>query len=84
LEIVRRDFRIKNMVLWTKKVVDRIARVPVRGGRSEKTDKIDFSNLVFVPAQLAKRPVDYFKENISTKTVLGKNTKNLSRSTCQF
>ncbi len=63
------------MVLWTKKVVDRIARVPVRGGRSEKTDKIDFSNLVFVPAQLAKRPVDYFKENISTKTVLGKNTK---------
>lgn len=63
------------MSLWTKKVADRISKVPVRGGRSEKTDKIDFSNLVFVPAQIAKRPVDYFKEPILAKTVLGKNSK---------
>jgi glutamate synthase domain-containing protein 2 len=31
--------------------------------------------LVFVPAQLAKRPVDYFKENINSKTILGKSSK---------
>jgi len=68
---------IKNMVMipWTKKVQDRIAKVPVRGGRSNKEIKSGFDDLVFVPAQLAKRPVDYFKEAISTKTVLGRNSK---------
>jgi len=63
------------MVPWTKKVQDRIAKVPVRGGRSAKEIKNGFDDLVFVPAQLAKRPVDYFKENISSKTILGKNSK---------
>ena len=54
---------------------DRIGRVPVRGGRSNKEIKNGFDDLVFVPAQLAKRPVDYFKETISTKTILGRNSK---------
>ena len=63
------------MISWTKKVQDRIAKVPVRGGRSAKELKTGFDDLVFVPAQLAKRPVDYFKENISSKTVLGKGSK---------
>lgn len=62
------------MVNWTKKVQDRIAKVPVRGGRSAKEAKNGFDDLVFVPAQLAKRPVDYFKEKISSKTILGKNS----------
>jgi len=62
------------MVNWTKKVQDRIARVPVRGGRSQKEIKNGFDDLVFVPAQLAKCPVDYFKEKISSKTILGKNS----------
>jgi glutamate synthase domain-containing protein 2 len=56
-------------------VQDRIVKVPVRGGRSAKDDKNGFDNLVFVPAQLAKRPVDYFKDPILTKTILGKNCK---------
>ncbi len=60
---------------WTKKVQDRIAKVPVRGGRSQKEIKNGFDDLVFLPAQLAKCPVDYFKEEISSKTVLGKNSK---------
>ncbi len=62
------------MVNWTKKVQDRIVKVPVRGGRSAKEVKNGFDDLVFAPAQLAKRPVDYFKENISSKTILGKNS----------
>ena len=62
------------MVNWTKKVQDRIAKVPVRGGRSAKEIKNGFDDLVFVPAQLAKCPVDYFKEKISSKTILGKNS----------
>jgi len=63
------------MVNWTKKVQDRIAKVPVRGGRSQKEIKNVFDDLVFIPAQLAKCPVDYFKEEISSKTILGKNSK---------
>jgi len=63
------------MALWTKKVQDRITKVPVRGGRSNKEIKNGFDDLIFVPAQLAKRPVDYFKEEISAKTALGKNSK---------
>lgn len=63
------------MINWTKKVQDRIAKVPVRGGRSQKEVDSGFDNLVFVPAQLAKRPVDYFKEKISSKTIVGKNSK---------
>lgn len=63
------------MINWTKKVQDRIAKVPVRGGRSAKEIKTGLDDLVFVPAQLAKRPVDYFREPISSKTILGKNSK---------
>jgi glutamate synthase domain-containing protein 2 len=61
--------------IWFKKVQERIVKVPVSGGRSSKFDKISFSDLVFVPGQLAKRPVDYFKETISTKTIIGKKSK---------
>ena len=60
---------------WTKLVQDRVKGVPVSGGRSSKFDRINFSDLVFVPGQLAKRPVDYFKETISTKTVVGQRSK---------
>ena len=62
------------MINWTKKVQDRIAKVPVRGGRSQKEVNGGFNDLVFVPAQLAKRPVDYFKEEISSKTIIGKSS----------
>ncbi len=54
---------------------DRIVKVPVRGGRSVKEIKNSLEDLVFLPAQIAKRPVDYFREPISAKTVLGKNSK---------
>lgn len=54
---------------------DRVAKVPVRGGRSVKEIKNGFDDLVFLPAQLNKKPVDYFKEEINAKTVLGKNSR---------
>lgn len=47
----------------------------ISGGRSEKAGKISFDDLTFVPAQLARMPIDYFKENISTETVIGKNSE---------
>jgi len=45
-------------------------------GRSSKWDKINFDNLVFVSAQLARRPVDYFREKISSQTIVGKRSKH--------
>lgn len=62
------------MINWTKIVQNRITKVPISAGRSAKLGKISFDDLVFLPAQLAKRPVDYFKEQISSKTVIGKNS----------
>ena len=48
---------------------------PVRGGRSKKLDAVGFDDLVFLPAQLAARPVDYFREKIRAETVIGANAK---------
>lgn len=53
----------------------RIKGVPVSGGRSKKLGKISFDDLVFVPAQLSKRSVDYYREKISSKTIIGKLSK---------
>lgn len=60
---------------WLKEIRDRTKGVPISSGRSNKLGKLSFEDLIFVPAQLAKRPVDYFKEKISSKTVIGKNSK---------
>ena len=47
----------------------------ISGGRSKKWNKISFDDLIFVPTQLATRPIDYFgNEKISTETVLVLNT----------
>lgn len=60
---------------WIKEIQSRVNRVPVSSGRSNKLGKISFEDLVFVPAQLAKKPVDYYREKISAKTIIGKNSK---------
>lgn len=60
---------------WIKEIQNRVKKVPISSGRSNKINKVSFDDLVFVPAQLAKKPVDYFKEKISSKTVLGKFSK---------
>jgi len=48
----------------------------ISSGRSDKLGKISFDDLVFVPAQLAKRAVDYFKEKVSSEIILGKKSKH--------
>ena len=60
---------------WLKEIQKRTERVPVLGGHTKKWGKISFDDLVFVPAQLSKRPVDYYKEEISSKTIVGRFCK---------
>ena len=58
-----------------KKIQDRAKRTPITAGRSNKWQKRYFDDLVFLPAQLARRPVDYFREEVKSKTVIGKDSK---------
>jgi methylamine---glutamate N-methyltransferase subunit C len=58
-----------------KEIQKRVEKVPIAGGRSNKLGRISFEDLVFVPAQLAKRPVDYYREKIEAKTIIGKLSK---------
>lgn len=44
-------------------------------GRSKQTGKIDWDDLIFLPAQLAKRPVNYFTEKIKTAAVIGQRSQ---------
>jgi glutamate synthase domain-containing protein 2 len=60
---------------WVKEIQKRVKGVPISSGRGNKFGKISFDDLVFVPAQLFKRQVDYYREKISSKTVIGKNSK---------
>ncbi len=60
---------------WIQEIQNRIKKIPVVSGRSDKRGKINWDDLVFLPAQLNKRPVDYFQEEISSKTVLGKYSR---------
>ena len=48
----------------------------ISGGRSDKLNKVSFDGLVFIPAQLTKRPIDYFREDIVSETVIGKSSKH--------
>ena len=57
---------------WIKEVQKRVQKAPIAGGRTSKWNKISFEDLVFLPAQLRKRPVDYYREEIGAKTVIGK------------
>jgi glutamate synthase domain-containing protein 2 len=60
---------------WVKQIQDRTKKVPISSGRTDKINKVNWDDLIFLPAQLAKKPKDYFKEEISSKTVVGKLSK---------
>jgi len=62
---------------WVNEIKQRalLGKPLVSGGRTKKLGKISWDDLVFIPAQLAKRPVDYYKEKIETETVIGKNSE---------
>ena len=57
---------------WLKEIQKRTRGVPISGGRGNRWGRISFDELIFLPAQLAKRPVDYYREKISSKTIVGK------------
>lgn len=63
---------------WIKVVRERTekGKAPIAAGRSNKFGRISFDDLVFMPAQLAATPIDYFKEKISSETIIGKKTKH--------
>jgi len=49
--------------------------ITISSGRSNKFGRFSFDDLVFVPAQLLKNPVDYYQSEISSKTIIGKTAK---------
>ena len=60
---------------WIIKIQERTKKVPISSIRSNKFGKLSFDDLVFLPAQLNKRPVDYYREEISSKVIVGKRSK---------
>jgi glutamate synthase domain-containing protein 2 len=60
---------------FIREIQKRVKGVPISSGRGNKFGKIGFDDLVFVPAQLIRRPVDYYREKISSRTVLGRFSK---------
>jgi glutamate synthase domain-containing protein 2 len=68
---------INDKMTWLEEIRMRslLGKAPVTSGRSSKLVKEGFDDIVFVPAQLTKPPVDYFRERISTETIIGKTSK---------
>ncbi len=50
-------------------------KAPTGSGRCGKRHGMRFEDLVFLAARLTERPVDYFREEIGTETVLGKSAE---------
>jgi len=63
--------------MWIQEIQKRTlsCKPPALGGRSDKAGRISFDDLVFMPAQLNRRPLDYFREKIETMTVIGKGSR---------
>lgn len=60
---------------FSREIQKRTRGLPLTSGHSNKWGRMSFDDLVFVPAQLNRRPVDYYKEKISSKTVIGSSSK---------
>lgn len=60
---------------WIKEIQERTKKVPISSGRSDKIGRVSFDEFVFIPAQLDKTPIDYFKEEINSETIIGKNSR---------
>ena len=65
------------MDAWVNEIKQRATtgKPPVSGGRSNKIGRISFDDLVFMPRQLRGRPVDYFREEIVSETVIGRTSE---------
>ena len=64
-------------MIWLEEIRKRSfsGNAPVTSGRCSKLGKVSFDDIVFLPAQLTRNPVDYFREEISTDTILGRTSK---------
>ena len=62
---------------WVNQVKERarLGKPPVHGGKSVKAERISFNDLIFVQANLKSCPRDYYRESISSETVIGKRSK---------
>lgn len=63
---------------WIAEVKQRslTGRPVISGGRSVKLGRVSFDDLVFIAKQLKGRPIDYFREEIASETVIGKKSKH--------
>jgi glutamate synthase domain-containing protein 2 len=64
-------------MLWLEDIRTRaeIGKPPVLSGRCAKFGEVSFDDLVFVPAQLSRTPVDYFRKEIDSETIIGRNSR---------
>jgi len=51
-------------------------KAPTASGRCHKENRASFSDLIFLATRLTEKPVDYFREEIETVTVIGKSAEN--------
>ena len=65
-------------MMWIEDIRNRagLGKPPVLSGRCSKTGTVSFDDLMFVPAQLSKTPVDYFREKIDSATTIGRTSRN--------
>ncbi|MCK4713949.1 MAG: FMN-binding glutamate synthase family protein [Candidatus Aenigmarchaeota archaeon] len=63
--------------IWLEEIRNRssLGKPPVLSGRCDKLGRVGFNDLVFVPAQLSRQPVDYFRKKIRSETVIGSRSK---------
>lgn len=63
---------------WVLEIKERanLGKPLITGGKTNKFNKLSFDDLTFIPAQLAIRPVDYFREKISSEIIIGKTSKH--------
>lgn len=60
---------------WVKKIYSRTKEVPVASGRSKKWGRVSFEDLLFMPAQLSRRPVDYYREKVEAELIVGRSSR---------
>jgi glutamate synthase domain-containing protein 2 len=64
-------------MMWIEDIRTRasIGKPPVLSGRSARFGEVNFDDLVFLPAQLTRAPIDYFREKVETETVIGRRSR---------
>jgi glutamate synthase domain-containing protein 2 len=63
-------------MVWIQDIKKRTLspNAPTLAGRSDKINRSLFNDLIFVSGGLSKRPVDYFREKIDSKTAIGRSS----------